>query len=94
MHSDNNLNHLVAAEFRRECSVRRTAKVLEAKRRRIRADLEQLVGHMALLVPQVPKPEGSDPNSDPYADMMAEALNRLGDEAFTELVMQVLHRLH
>jgi hypothetical protein len=83
--------NLVATEFHRECSVRRTARVLEMKQRSIYEDLSQLLNHITLLVPSLER-EGNGPGQPP-AHVLEEALGRLGDPAFTDLVLQVLaHR--
>ncbi len=82
---------LTSREFRDECSVRRTARVLNAKRQSILEDLEQLIGHMALIVPAA-SPADRDPEST--SRMVEEALARLGDEAFTQLVIEVMQKFH
>jgi hypothetical protein len=73
-------------EFRRERSIRRTVTVLEAKRKRIRQELQQLVRHIALLVPAA---ESKSVNQS-QSDLLAEAAKRLGDEAFAQLLLQIL----
>lgn len=72
-------------EFRRERSVRRTVTVLEAKRKRIRQELRQLIQHLALLIPAEPLVADR-----PQSDLLQEAAKRLGDEAFAELLLQIL----
>ncbi|ELR99398.1 hypothetical protein [Gloeocapsa sp. PCC 73106] len=72
----------LAAELRRERSIRRTVKLLEAKREQIREDLKQLINHFSLLVPS------QQPNTD--TQMLQDAVTRLGDEIFAQLLMQIL----
>jgi hypothetical protein len=74
----------------RECSIRRTVKVLEAKRRSIREELEQLVLHIALLVPLSGV---SNRSTESYADLLQDAVKQLGDDAFAQLLLQVLQEL-
>ena len=71
----------------RELSIRRTVRVLKAKRSRIRDDLNQLVTHLSLLVPRS-KEHGSLRQSS--AEIILEALERLDDDAFTQLLTQVM----
>ncbi|MGB0564383.1 MAG: hypothetical protein ACPGVO_21675 [Spirulinaceae cyanobacterium] len=76
----------LAREFRQERAVRRATLMLEAKRRRIRADLQQLVGHLSLLMP---------PRQAPHAlgdqqEILESALGRLDDDAFSQLLQQIL----
>ncbi|NER32521.1 MAG: hypothetical protein F6J93_00310 [Oscillatoria sp. SIO1A7] len=80
----------VMTAFRQECSIRRTARLLQGKRDRIREDLRQLISHMALLVPPVP---GATRGTDPPTEVLTEALNRLGDDAFAQLVLQILQEI-
>lgn len=68
------------AEFVRERSIRRTVKVLEAKRKRIREELEQLIQHLDLLVP----------SSATSSDLLQEAVGRIGDDAFGQLLLQLM----
>lgn len=75
-------------EFRRERSIRRTANILEAKRLEIRRDLQQLITHIALLLPASPQDRI---NTDLSADLLEEAAKRLGDDAFTDLLLQLLN---
>ena len=74
-------------ELDRERSIRRTVKLLRAKRSRIREDLHQLVNHLSLLIP-VPKSK-SDRNLT-SAEMLIEAVQRLDDEIFTDLLIQII----
>ncbi|HIK11343.1 MAG TPA: hypothetical protein IGS52_13950 [Oscillatoriaceae cyanobacterium M33_DOE_052] len=79
---------VVFTEFRQECSIRRTAKVLDGKRKRIREDIQYLIAHMALLVPPVAGGE-----TDISTQIITEALGRLGDDAFAQLVLQIMQEL-
>jgi hypothetical protein len=67
-------------EFVRERSIRRTVKVLEGKRKRIREELEQLIQHLDLLVPSSATP----------SDLLQEAVERIGDDAFGQLLLQLM----
>ena len=73
-------------EFEAERSIRRTARLLREKRSRIRDDLKQLVNHLALLLPLPPV---ADNNLD-NAEILIEAANRLNDEVFTELLVEII----
>ena len=75
----------LSVRFRRERSVRRTAKVLAAKRQRIREDLGQLLAHLGLLVPAT-----TQVARKPSDDMLREALGRLEDDAFAQWVMKIV----
>ncbi|MEM8602412.1 MAG: hypothetical protein AAGF24_01070 [Cyanobacteria bacterium P01_H01_bin.121] len=79
----------VTAEFRRECSVRRTLAVLAIKQRRLQTDLEQFVMHLGLLIPEI-RASQTEAARD---EMLAEALQRLGDDTFAALIAQTLQRL-
>ena len=79
------------AQHLRECSIRRTVQLLEAKRRRIREELEQLIGHIALLVPLT----GAANNStESHSQLLRDAVEQLGDEAFAQLLLQVLQEIN
>ncbi|MEA5468555.1 MULTISPECIES: hypothetical protein [unclassified Spirulina] len=73
-------------EFRRERSVRRAAAILEAKQRRIRADLKQLLAHISLLIP------ASALQGDRGSKLMLleDAAERLRDENFSQLILDIL----
>ncbi|MEC4893098.1 MAG: hypothetical protein SAL07_07375 [Oscillatoria sp. PMC 1051.18] len=77
-------------EFRQERTIRRTAVLLDRKRKRIREDIQQLIAHMAFLVPTI---EISQPGSETQADLLQEALLRLGDDAFAQMVVQIMQEL-
>jgi hypothetical protein len=78
----------LASEFYRERYIRRTLAVLEAKRKRIRDELQQLVNHLNLLVPVA-----KNITSDERADLLEEAAKRLDDEAFTQLIVQAIDEM-
>ena len=73
-------------EFEAERSIRRTARLLREKRSRIREDLKQLVSHLALLLPLPPVADNNPDN----AEILIEAANRLNDEVFTELLVEII----
>lgn len=77
--------------FRRECSVRRALDVLSVKHRRIEADLQQFVQHLKLLVPGIELSPTARLNE---VEILEEALARLEDEAFADLVLRVLERAY
>ena len=74
----------------RECSIRRATKVLEAKRKRIHEELEQVIAHIALLVPLS---DFANSSAEAYAQLLQDAAAQLGDEAFTQLLLQVLQEI-
>ncbi|MGK7926883.1 MAG: hypothetical protein AB4290_16850 [Spirulina sp.] len=76
----------LALEFRRERSVRRVAAILEGKRRRIRADLKQLLAHIFLLIPT--SELTGDRNSKLI--LLEDAAERLRDETFSQLLLELL----
>jgi hypothetical protein len=59
-------------------------RVLEVKRQRLRDDLQQLVRHLGLIVPQ------TDTEDDVPSEILQDALDLLGDEAFAKFVRQIL----
>jgi hypothetical protein len=84
-------DHGVTEGFRRECSVRRALDVLSVKHRRIEADLQQFVQHLRLLVPGIELSPTARLNE---FEILEEALARLEDEAFADLVLRVLERAY
>ena len=80
--------NLVSAEFYNECSVRRTARVLALKQQSIYEEIGQLLEHISLLVPSLDRP--SQAHAESKMKVLEEALRRLGDPAFADLVLQVL----
>jgi hypothetical protein len=79
------------SQLLREESIRRTLKVLDAKRRSIREELEQLILHMTLLIPLTGIAATSP---DSYADLLQDAIQQLEDDAFARLLLQVLQEVH
>ena len=77
----------LSTEFRRERSIRRAVIVLEAKRKHVREELQQLIQHISLLIP-LARVSATTPNSQ--AELLQDALERLGDEAFAQLLLQIL----
>lgn len=69
-------------EFSKERSIRRILRVLQAKRSRINDDLNQLVTHLGLLVPLSHNKKDNN--------ILLEALNRLDDDAFTEMLKKII----
>lgn len=74
-------------ELERERSIRRTAKLLYAKRSRIREEMDRLIGHLSLLV-SVPCRTEEDPQ--PESDILIEAAKRIDDPVFTDLLVQIM----
>jgi predicted oxidoreductase (fatty acid repression mutant protein) len=79
----------LASEFYRERYIRRTLAVLQAKRKRMRDEIQQLVNHLNLLVPVA---KNMTSQSD-RADLLEEAAKRLGDEAFAQLIIQAIDEI-
>jgi hypothetical protein len=75
--------------FRRECSVRRALELLSVKHRRMEEDLQQFVQHLKLLVPGIELAPGSQLDEH---EILQEALARLNDDAFSELLLRILER--
>lgn len=78
---------VLLAELERERSIRRTARLLYAKRSRIIDELDRLVSHLSLLV-ALPRKTSEDPQ--PESDILIEAAKRINDPVFTDLLMQIL----
>ncbi|GAB4526021.1 MAG: hypothetical protein Tsb0014_05940 [Pleurocapsa sp.] len=74
-------------EFDKERSIRRTVKLLRAKRSRIREDLHQLLSHLALLVPIS---QATSNKQKASLEILVEAAQRLDDDLFTELLVQII----
>lgn len=83
-----NPRDITLEEFWRERSIRRAHKVLEATQKRNREELNHLISTIAQFVLPVQFPEHA---GEEYSDIMKEALSRLGDEAFANWVLTVLH---
>ena len=80
---------ILLAELERERSIRRTARLLYAKRSRVIDELDRLISHLSLLV-SVPKRTVEDPN--PESDLLIEAAKRIDDPIFTNLVIQIIEQ--
>jgi hypothetical protein len=73
-------------EFHTERSIRRVAQLLQDKRSRIRDDLQQLIEHLSLFVPL----SNSKGDGAVNTEILLEAAQRLNDEVFTELLVQII----
>ena len=82
---------ILLAELERERSIRRTARLLYAKRSRIIDELDRLIAHLSLLV-AVPRKTLEDPQ--PESDLLIEAAKRINDPIFTDLIIQIIHDRH
>ncbi|MEM8828848.1 MAG: hypothetical protein AAGE96_05755 [Cyanobacteria bacterium P01_G01_bin.19] len=80
---------ILLAELERERSIRRTVKLLYAKRSRVIEELDRLISHLSLLV-SVPRKTVEDPC--PESDILIEAAKRIDDPVFTDLVVQIIRR--
>lgn len=78
---------LVTRQFTRERHIRRTARVLATKRDSIHKDIQQLIAHLSLLLPSSKIASHGD---ESHSDLLQSALDRLGDDTFTQLIIQVL----
>ena len=78
---------ILLLELERERSIRRTARLLYAKRSRIRDELDRLISHLSLLV-TLPRKTAEDPQ--PESDILIEAAKRINDPVFTDLVIQII----
>ena len=77
---------ILLAELEKERSVRRTARLLSAKRSRIIEDLDRLVSHLSLLV-SVP---GETETAQPESEILLEAAKRINDPIFTDLLIKII----
>lgn len=75
------------AELEKERSIRRTVKLLHAKRSRIIEDLDRLISHLSLLIPL---PDKSLEASQPKSDILIEAAKRIKDPIFTDLLIKII----
>jgi|GEM_PF-4939507 len=71
-------------ELKRERSIRRAVKVLETKRNGIKEELQQLIKHIALLVPTA---------NESNSELLQEAVKRLEDDGFAQLLLQIIQEL-
>lgn len=81
---------LLAKQFKRERSIRRTTQVLKVKKESIRKDLQQLISHLTLLLPSA---HLTSKDNESNLDLLQAALDRLGDDAFAQLLLQVLQEI-
>lgn len=86
---NSNDRDVLVAEFWRECLIRRTCTLLEKQRQLLREDIYDLVAHIALLVLPMEFPTYK---SEQYKEILIEALERLGDDAFAKLVLDVVRK--
>ena len=80
---------VLLAELERERSIRRTARLLYAKRSRVIDELDRLVSHLSLLV-AIPRKTLEDPH--PESDILIEAAKRIDDPIFTDLLIQIIQQ--
>lgn len=80
-------SNALTQEFHRERSIRRTIKVLEAKRQSIREDLQRLRRHLHFLLPTA---DTNNHNTNGDADVLVEALGRIDDDAFVQMILQAM----
>ncbi|MEM7590433.1 MAG: hypothetical protein AAF383_02735 [Cyanobacteria bacterium P01_A01_bin.83] len=78
---------ILLLELERERSIRRTVRLLYAKRSRMRDELDRLISHLSLLV-AVPRRTAEDPQ--PESDILIEAAKRIDDPIFTDMVVQLI----
>lgn len=74
----------------REQSVNRTLEVLAAKRARFREELRHLIVHLGLLVPIAGDLSSKE---ETHLILLQEAVNRLGDDAFAQFLLQILNEM-
>ncbi|MGD1919904.1 MAG: hypothetical protein ACFCAD_14040 [Pleurocapsa sp.] len=80
---------ILLAELERERSIRRTVRLLYAKRSRVIDELDRLISHLSLLV-AVPRQTPEDPH--PESDLLIEAAKRIDDPVFTNLLIQIIQQ--
>ncbi|MEM9508522.1 MAG: hypothetical protein AAGA16_12695 [Cyanobacteria bacterium P01_E01_bin.35] len=85
--NDPSKRDILLLELERERSIRRTVRLLYAKRSRIRDELDRLIGHLSLLV-AVPRKTAEDPQ--PESEILIEAAKRINDPIFTDMVIQII----
>lgn len=78
---------ILVEELERERSIRCTARLLYAKRSRIKDELDRLISHLSLLV-AVPHKTAEDPQ--PESQILLEAAKRIDDPVFTSLLIQII----
>ncbi|MDJ0728230.1 MAG: hypothetical protein QNJ38_24315 [Prochloraceae cyanobacterium] len=72
-------------EFRHEKHIRRAVMLLETKRKRMRQELKQFLVHVNFLIPK------TEYRSE--EEFVRDAIDRLGDDAFAQLLIQTLQEL-
>jgi hypothetical protein len=77
----------LSVELEKERSVRRTVRLLQAKRSRVREELERLITHLGLLVAS---PQNTTNDYPSKSDILLEAVSRIEDDVFTELLVQII----
>ncbi|MEM7761896.1 MAG: hypothetical protein AAF298_27840 [Cyanobacteria bacterium P01_A01_bin.40] len=85
--NDPSKRDILLLELERERSIRRTVRLLYAKRSRIRDELDRLIAHLSLLV-AVPRKTAEDPQ--PESEILIEAAKRINDPIFTDMVIQII----
>jgi hypothetical protein len=80
----------ISADFSKECSIRRAARVLQLKQRSIYDDLAHTLQNITLLVPSWDRLGQGDATTQ--AELLEEALGRLEDQNFANLVLQLAAR--
>ncbi|MCC0177829.1 hypothetical protein I4641_12665 [Waterburya agarophytonicola K14] len=78
---------ILLAELERERSIRRTARLLSAKRSRMIDELDRLISHLSLLVAV---PSKTSEGSQTETDLLIEAAKRIDDPVFTDLLIQII----
>ncbi len=74
-------------EFAKERSIRRTVRVLKAKRAHLTSEINQLLTHLSLLLP---RSEQSGNLRESSSEIILEALSRLDDDVLTLLLTEVM----
>ncbi|MGK7932877.1 MAG: hypothetical protein AB4041_15815 [Microcystaceae cyanobacterium] len=74
----------------KERSVSRTVEVLEAKRASFRREIQQLVRHLGLLIPITGNLSSHDVSQEM---LLQEAAQRIGDDAFTQFLLQIMNEI-
>lgn len=88
--NENPEQNALAIKFEKERLIRRMIRILRAKRSRIREELIQLIIHLSMFIP-VGKFATTNQQSD--FDILHEALERLDDDIFAQLLLEVLQEL-
>ena len=78
---------ILLIELEKERSIRRTVRLLSAKRSRIIDDLDRLVSHLSLLV-SLPGANNKDASSE--SEILLEAAKRIDDPIFTNLLIKII----